>query len=200
LLKLNDDIAFNASLTGLKGLYDDGQLAIIQGAGYPNPDRSHFRSMEIWHTASDSDEFLGSGWIGRYFDNNCSAQARPQVGVSLGKERPQAFSGTRGLGVSFENPNRFGWEPGEAAATAENFARLNASEAAGNDTLDFLRHVTSNAIMSSREVGDAAEWGDEQRRDVGGGRRSSRSHAEWSRRINQGESCNANLLRVRRGI
>jgi uncharacterized protein (DUF1501 family) len=157
LLKLNDDLAFNASLTGLKGLYDDGQLAIIQGAGYPNPDRSHFRSMEIWHTASGSDEYLGSGWIGRYFDNNCSAQARPQVGVSLGKERPQAFSGTRGLGVSFENPNMYGWQPGEAAATAENFARLNASKAAGNGNLDFLRHVTSNAIMSSHEVSDAAE-------------------------------------------
>jgi uncharacterized protein (DUF1501 family) len=159
LLKLNDELAFNAELAGLKSLYDDGHLAIVQGTGYPNPDRSHFRSMEIWHTASGSNEFIGSGWIGRYFDHNCSGTAGPHVGVSLGKERPQAFDGERGLGVSFENPRRYGWEPGRTTDTVENFTRLNASGVAGNNTLDFLRRVTSNAIMSSKEVSEAAERG-----------------------------------------
>ncbi len=95
LIKLNDDLALNSELFGLMSLYDKAQLAIVEGYGYPNPDRSHFRSMEIWHTASDSDEFYGQGWIGRYFDNTCSGSARPQAGIAIGNERPQAFDGER---------------------------------------------------------------------------------------------------------
>ncbi len=158
LLTLTDDIALNGRLEGLKRLYDDAKLAIVQGVGYPNPDRSHFRSMEIWHTASDSDDFLGAGWIGRYFDHECSGSARPQAGVALGKERPQAFDGEKGYGVAFENPANFGWQPGDGADSAAAFARLNARDlpSEGASNLDFLRHVTSDAIMSSKEVHEAA--------------------------------------------
>jgi uncharacterized protein (DUF1501 family) len=158
LIKVNDYVAFNSRLEGLMRLYDNGQLGIIQGVGYPNPDRSHFRSMEIWHTASDSDQFLGDGWIGRYFDHACSGSARPQAGVALGKERPQAFEGARGFGVAFETPETFGWQPGDGADNVANFAKSNSpdlpSERGSN--LDFLRHVTSDAIMSSKEVHEAA--------------------------------------------
>src|SRR5690606_17586842 len=125
LLRIDDYIGLNNRMTDLMRLYEDGSLAIVQGVGYPNPDRSHFRSMEIWHTASDSDEYLGTGWIGRYFDHHCSGAARPQVGVAFGKERPQAFDGDRGFGVAFEDPKRFGWEPGTGGATEDNFAELN---------------------------------------------------------------------------
>jgi uncharacterized protein (DUF1501 family) len=158
LLTLNDDVAFNSRMEGLKRLYDDAKLAIVQGVGYPNPDRSHFRSMEIWQTASDSDEFLGTGWVGRYFDATCSGSARPQAGVALGKERPQAFDGEKGFGVAFENPGNFGWQPGDGADNAAAFARANSRDlpAANSVTLDFLRHVTSDAIMSSKEVHEAA--------------------------------------------
>lgn len=158
LLKLSDDVSLNNRLEGLMRLYDDAKLGIIQGVGYPNPDRSHFRSMEIWHTASDSDQFLGTGWIGRYFDHECSGSARPQAGVAIGKERPQAFDGEKGFGVSFENPNSFGWQPGDGVDNEVNFAKANARElpASNNANLDFLRHVTSDAIMSSKEVQDAS--------------------------------------------
>ena len=54
VLKLNGDIAFHVAMTGFKNLYDSGNLAVVQGVGYPNPNRSHFRSTEIWQTASDS--------------------------------------------------------------------------------------------------------------------------------------------------
>ena len=157
LIRVTDDLAFNSSMKDMKALYDDGKLAVIQGVGYPNPDRSHFRSMEIWETASDSDEYLGTGWIGRYFDHACSGTARPQAGVALGKERPQSFEGEKGFGVAFEDPRRFGWQPGNGADSLENFARLNAPTGKGQSNLDFLRHVTSNAIMSSEEVKQAAE-------------------------------------------
>ncbi len=158
LIKINDHVALNSKLDGLMRLYDNGQLGIIQGVGYPNPDRSHFRSMEIWHTASDSNEFLGDGWIGRYFDHACSGTARPQAGVAIGKERPQAFDGHRGFGVAFETPETFGWQPGDGADNVENFTRANSPDlpADNGSNLDFLRHVTSDAIMSSKEVHEAA--------------------------------------------
>ncbi len=158
LLKLNDDLALNSRMEGFQRLYDDAKLAIVQGVGYPNPDRSHFRSMEIWQTASDSDEFMGTGWVGRYFDAACSGSARPQAGVALGKERPQAFDGKKGFGVAFENPASFGWQPGDGADSPAAFARSNARDlpAENGSNLDFLRHVTSDAIMSSKEVHEAA--------------------------------------------
>jgi uncharacterized protein (DUF1501 family) len=51
VLKLNDEIGFNPALEALKGLYDDGLVTVVNNVGYPNPDRSHFRSMDIWQTA-----------------------------------------------------------------------------------------------------------------------------------------------------
>ncbi len=71
LLKLNNDLAINSSMKALKELYDNGELCIINNVGYPNPNRSHFRSMDIWHTASGSEEYLTTGWLGRYMDANC---------------------------------------------------------------------------------------------------------------------------------
>src|SRR5690606_38542124 len=108
LLRLDDHLAMNSDMAGMMRLYDSGKLAVLQGVGYPNPDRSHFRSMEIWHTASESDEFLSRGWLGRYFDNQCSGSARPQAGLALDAERPQAFEGERGFGIAATDPNRFG--------------------------------------------------------------------------------------------
>src|SRR5665811_460681 len=70
-LSLNDDAGLHPSLTNLKALYDEGNMAILNNVGYPNPDRSHFRSMDIWQTASNSDEVLNTGWLGRYLDAQC---------------------------------------------------------------------------------------------------------------------------------
>lgn len=156
IIRIDDYLAFNNRLADLMKVYESGELAVVQGVGYPNPDRSHFRSMEIWHTASDSDEYLSSGWIGRYFDNCCSGSARPQVGVAVMPDRPQAFEGEQGLGVAFENPHRYGWVEGQGLDTKATFEALNARTASDNDTLDFLRHTTSNAVKSSDEVREAA--------------------------------------------
>ncbi len=71
VLKVSDELGFNPALQSLQGLYDQGLLSIVNSVGYPNPDRSHFRSMDIWHTASSSDEYLSTGWLGRYLDSNC---------------------------------------------------------------------------------------------------------------------------------
>jgi len=159
LIKMNDALAFNGNLVELARLHDDGKLAVINGVGYPNPDRSHFRSMEIWQTASESDEYLSSGWIGRYFDNCCDGAARPQVGVAVGEERPQAFQGKKGLGISTTDPNQFGWQGLKGRDLDTAFHALNQAESNPNDTLDFLQHTATSAIISSKEVQDAAKRG-----------------------------------------
>jgi uncharacterized protein (DUF1501 family) len=132
VLKLNDQIGFHPSLDGFKALYDSGNLAVIQGIGYPNPNRSHFRSTEIWQTASDSEKFEKYGWLGRYFDNACSG-CDPTVGVNIGRQMPQAFAAKHPLGVSLENPQGYRFISGEIPrrdgnATEESYRKLNASD------------------------------------------------------------------------
>ena len=76
VLTLNDEIGLHPAMLPLKELYDNGLLTVINNVGYPNPDRSHFRSMDIWQTASDSDKYLQTGWVGRYLDASCAGKAQ----------------------------------------------------------------------------------------------------------------------------
>ncbi|WP_299014745.1 DUF1501 domain-containing protein [uncultured Polaribacter sp.] len=68
LIQLTDNIGLHKSLQPLQNLYDNGFLNIINNVGYPNPNLSHFRSTDIWQTASDSNQYLQNGWVGRYLD------------------------------------------------------------------------------------------------------------------------------------
>ncbi len=131
ILKLNSYVGLNGKLTGLKALFDEGHLSVVQGVGYPNPNRSHFRSTEIWQTASDADRNVSEGWLGRYFDN-CCAGADPLVGVAIGEEMPQAFTAKTPTGVTFSRPEQFRWTSSEKAEdrmSAEEFffRQLNGS-------------------------------------------------------------------------
>ena len=133
VLKINDDIALHKSLEGFKGLYDAGHLAIVQGVGYPNPNRSHFRSTEIWQTASDSNKFENTGWLGRYFDNTCSG-CDPAIGVTIGRAMPQAFAARQPKGICFDDPKNYRFnkadKPGadEMDTTEESYRKLNEPE------------------------------------------------------------------------
>ena len=69
VLRLDSHVGLNPALAPLKAMYDRGLLAIVQGAGYPNPDHSHFRSTEIWQTAVP-DAYATTGWLGRYLDTS----------------------------------------------------------------------------------------------------------------------------------
>jgi uncharacterized protein (DUF1501 family) len=179
VLKIDNHIALNPKLTGVKSLYDEGHVAIVQGVGYPNPNRSHFRSTEIWQTASDADRTLSDGWLGRYFDNCCGG-ADPTVGVAIGEETPQAFAAKNPTGVTFSRPEQFRFrpsEPGNGKPSAEEmfFRQLNeagVAEESGtvtsntggsigaipgktkNDlsTLDFLQRTALDAQLSSDKI------------------------------------------------
>ncbi|MBV9544231.1 MAG: DUF1501 domain-containing protein [Chloroflexi bacterium] len=83
ILPLTDTIGLHPRMAGLKQLYDNGLVAVVQGVGYPNPNRSHFRSMDIWHSARP-DTFERTGWLGRYLDTCQCGQDRPLPAISAG--------------------------------------------------------------------------------------------------------------------
>lgn len=83
VLPLTDRLGLHPQLGGFKSLYDQGTLAIVQGVGYPNPNRSHFRSMDIWQTARP-DSFERSGWLGRYLDACQCGQDQAVPALSVG--------------------------------------------------------------------------------------------------------------------
>jgi uncharacterized protein (DUF1501 family) len=169
VLKLNDTIALHPNLAKLKGLYDDGRMAIVQAVGYPNPDRSHFRSMEIWHTADPQSKTVAYGWLGRYLDNACPGcdplanRINPMGAIGLNGYQPVALKSQRGLGIAIDNnPDSFRWTPlaeeaRDAKESAATFEKLNHVVAASLDNpeiarLDFLSRVAMNAELSSDRI------------------------------------------------
>ena len=81
VLKVSDELGFNSALEKLRSIFDQGYLSILNNVGYPNPDRSHFRSMDIWQSASGAKDYLNTGWIGRYLDANCDGMAHNAIEI-----------------------------------------------------------------------------------------------------------------------
>ncbi|HYE01621.1 MAG TPA: hypothetical protein VD963_00145, partial [Phycisphaerales bacterium] len=84
-------LGLHPQLGGLKDLYERGMLAVVHGVGYPNPNRSHFKSMDIWHTADTSG--TGTGWLGRYVDSECCGFGKGESGKP--EDGPGAPAGPR---------------------------------------------------------------------------------------------------------
>lgn len=179
ILRLNDYAGLNPQLAGLRSLYDEGHLAVIQGVGYPNPNRSHFRATEIWQTASDADRNESEGWLGRYFDN-CCAGADPTVGVAIGSEMPQAFTARVPTGVVFSKPKEFRFKvggrlrPGETgeelfyrqlnqeteapvvAAEGGSIGAIAGTRRSDLSAVDFLQRTALDAQLSSDKILEVA--------------------------------------------
>jgi uncharacterized protein (DUF1501 family) len=171
VLRIDDHLGFHPALKALQALRQEGRMSLIQGVGYPNPNRSHFRSMEIWQTGSDSDRFEREGWIGRYFDHAC-AGADPTVGVSLGNQMPQAFNARTPKGISVGIPGRGGGarrgggssEEGHGGAgkdaggdmmpggSGDSVDALSGPSVARGAVLDFLDRTALDAEVSSAKV------------------------------------------------
>lgn len=91
VLQATDTLGFHPSMGGLAELYKEGKVAIVQGVGYPNHDRSHFKSMEIWQTGSP-DGSLKFGWLGRHFDNLMDqGPVSPVAGLGLSVDKPRSL-------------------------------------------------------------------------------------------------------------
>ncbi len=173
VLKINDTVGFHPNLAKLSALYDNGRMVVIQGVGYPNPDRSHFRSMEIWQTANPQSRVVNYGWLGRYLDNACpgcdprARRVNPMAGINLGGYMPVALKSERDLSIAVENPDSFKWQPLTADKTdarhaAETFAKLNEIVATKLNNpqmarLDFLSRVAINAEFSSDRIREVSK-------------------------------------------
>ncbi|MEP6746443.1 MAG: DUF1501 domain-containing protein [Bacteroidota bacterium] len=105
-LILTDEVGLNPALTAFKDLYDDGSLGIMNGVGYPNPDRSHFRSMDIWQSASNSNEFVNNGWLGRYLDAQCSGCDKPVQALEIDDVLSLSLKGEKMNGLAMRDPKR----------------------------------------------------------------------------------------------
>ncbi len=154
-------VGLHPNLSGLKGLYDDGLLSVVQGVGYPNPNRSHFSSMDIWHTAKTTG--VGDGWLGRYFDNECAGTPAPPggceqtMGVSISEQTPLAMTGSAYSSVNFEREELFRWAGGSNKAMREGYTRIidAKNEHHDNPTAEFLTRTAMDAQVVSKQMRDA---------------------------------------------
>ena len=94
ILQLDSQFGLNPSMTGMANLWKNGKVAIVRGAGYPNPDRSHFSSMSKWQTGSPTSN-INSGWLGRWID---SQPDDPMLAISLGSVLPPLLAGVKKVG------------------------------------------------------------------------------------------------------
>ncbi|MFT5242453.1 MAG: hypothetical protein ACJA1H_000513 [Glaciecola sp.] len=102
IIEVTDELGFHSNLLPLKKLYDQGHLTIINNVGYPNPNRSHFRSTDIWQTASNSDQYLQTGWIGRYLDEYGN---KPYNAIEIDDSLSLALKGKNINGIATTNPS-----------------------------------------------------------------------------------------------
>ncbi|HTE25161.1 DUF1501 domain-containing protein, partial [Flavitalea sp.] len=106
VLNLTPDAGLHPALKSFKSFYDEGELAIMNGVGYPNPDRSHFRSMDIWQSASDSEKYINNGWIGRYLDAQCAGCDVPTQALEVDDTLSLALKGKSAKALAVKDPAR----------------------------------------------------------------------------------------------
>jgi len=145
-LSLTDEVGLHPALTAFKGLHDDGSLAILNNVGYPNPDRSHFRSMDIWHTASQSSEYWNNGWVGRYLDAQCKGCDKPTQAIEIDDILSLALKGDNIKGIAVKDPRRL-----YGTANEKFFKEVmkNHTDEAGEQPADYLYKTMAETLSSA---------------------------------------------------
>lgn len=171
LIHLTDDIGLNPNLQSLADLYFNGDVVLINNVGYPNPNRSHFRSMDIWQSASDEDVYLQSGWLGRVLDASCdnSGCAQPHMAIELDDTLSLALKGSKASGFAMRNPNTLkaseknpvlidlAADYAEAPSDSHQVEYLHKTLA---DTVESASYIYAKSkIYSSQKVYPATEFG-----------------------------------------
>ncbi len=107
VLKINDHYGFNPVMKGVHDLTNAGHFAMLNAVGYPNPNRSHFRSMDIWHSASDENQYIQTGWVGRWLDSCCAGEnVKPHLALEIDDAMSLAIKGDKMKGIATRNPKR----------------------------------------------------------------------------------------------
>lgn len=143
---LNDEVGLHPALTGFRDLFDDGSLGIMNAVGYPNPDRSHFRSMDIWQTATDSNQYLTTGWIGRYLDAQCQGCDKPTQAIEIDDVLSLAMKGEHIKGIALKDPRRL------YGTSNEKFFRdvlKNHTATTNEEPVDYLYKTMAETLSSA---------------------------------------------------
>ena len=143
-LLLNDETGIHNALPFFKELYDDGSLGIMNNVGYPNPDRSHFRSMDIWQSASDSNQYLTSGWLGRYLDAQCSGCEKPVQALEIDDVLSLAMKGNNLKGIALTDPKKL-----YQTSNEKFFKEINAAHDHEEAAADYLYKTLSETLSSA---------------------------------------------------
>ncbi|MBL7885171.1 MAG: DUF1501 domain-containing protein [Flavobacterium sp.] len=137
----NNGMAFHPALNHFAQMQQNGDLTVIQNVGYPEPNRSHFRSQEIWQTATGSNQYLNEGWLGRYLDLQCKDH-QPTAGINLDSIDNLALKGLEPNAITVKDPNRF-----KIKTDREESAKLS-----NNPQLDFVRKIANSVNEGSDEI------------------------------------------------
>jgi len=151
VLKLDDEFGFHSSCTGLESVFKDGQMAVVHGCGYPNPNLSHFTAMEWWHTAvpHGSDEY---GWLGRFADKYQPEPVENYI-VNIASRQSFAVNSAVHSPVVFSDPQKFGRVGTKAQQKV--FDVFGQIEPTNNSSLDFVNRVSRTATSGAAMVRNA---------------------------------------------
>ena len=142
-------MGWHPAMSGFAEIQQAGHLSVIQNVGYPNPNRSHFRSIEIWQTASAANEYLTTGWLGRYLDATC-APTDVLGALNLDNIDNPSLIGTDSHALTMQDPQRF-----ERLLKGLNERREDASNE--NPNLDFVRKLMIGSFEGSDQIAKALE-------------------------------------------
>lgn len=137
----NKGMAFHPALKDFAQIQQNGDLSVIQNVGYPEPVRSHFRSQEIWQTATDSNKYLNEGWLGRYLDLQCS-EHQPTAGINLDSIDNLALKGVEPNSITVKDPNKF-----KIRNDKDENVKLS-----DNPQLDFVRKIANSVTEGSDDI------------------------------------------------
>jgi uncharacterized protein (DUF1501 family) len=156
VLPLDEGVGLHPNLSGLKAIWDEGQLAVVQGVGYPNPDRSHFRSMEIWHTANP-ETFERSGWLGRYLDACDCTQSNPVGAISVSETLNPSFWTEMTLVPAVSNVATFQFQTDPRFPRDRDFQLETLHQIYDQATIwrpyeEAIRRTTLNALAGAEEL------------------------------------------------
>ena len=156
VLPINDELAFNPNMGPMKQLYDDGKLAIVHGIGFDKSPRSHFRTMDIWHTC-EPDKVGTEGWVAKVLRDLDPQGENVLKGVNFGQGLPRALA-LRGVPVtSVSNLESYGVLSGVPGVSAEQerdqlldrFARMYAPAVGSGPTMEYLGQTGRDALIGA---------------------------------------------------
>ena len=153
VLPINDSIGFNPAMAPIKRLYDEGKVAIIQGIGYPNASRSHFRSMDIWHTC-EPDNVGDEGWLGRAVRDIDPDKENVLTGVNFGRGLPRSLVASGVPVASVGNLETYGVLTGikveeQRTKVLDVFSKVYSPMIGQGPVLDYFAHTGLDALKGA---------------------------------------------------